>query len=84
MIDPKIAQLTAVNEALVVLDYGMASRDALPGDQFILEAYHALVSARRKLTDKPWPDIPHPKSDSRQFAVWHFAKQEEQQKDGRQ
>ena len=32
MIEPKKAQLTAVNEAISALDYGLASRDAQERD----------------------------------------------------
>ncbi len=84
MIDPKTAQLTAVNEALAVLDYGMASRDVLPGDVLIVEACELLHAARRKLTDKDWPEgLVHPQIDSRRYVVWHLEKEEQQKKDGR-
>jgi hypothetical protein len=83
MIDPKTAQLTAINESLTVLDYGMASRDPLPADQLVLEAFQLLLLARKALTDKPWPKPATPTSSSRAFAVWHWEKQEQQQRDGR-
>lgn len=84
MIDPKTAQLTAINEALSVLDYGMASRDPLPADMLVLEAFHLLLLARKALTEKPWPKADPPTVGSRRYVVWHLEKQEQQLKDGRQ
>lgn len=84
MIDPKTAQLIAINEALNVLDYGMASRDVLPADELVVEAYELLAIARSRLTNKPWPsDLPHPQLDSSSTAAWLHQKHGEQKKDGR-
>lgn len=82
-IDPKIAALTAINEALTALDYD-CEPSILASDEPVNDALGLLMEARSRLTNKPWPVRPSPLLDPEKYAAWHAARAAEQKADGRQ
>jgi hypothetical protein len=86
-LDPKQVALTAINEAIAMLDYDCLTTEALgalPTDALVEDAQSLLMDARALLTGKPWPELPHPSVDPERFAAWVAERTAEQQKDGRQ
>jgi len=82
-IDPKLAELTSINEAIAALNYG--SREEVPEtDALTNEALEYLMAARERLTDKPYPEHRPRWEDTEAFEAWHTARAEEQRREGRQ
>jgi hypothetical protein len=82
-INAKKAALTAVNEAIRMLDYEPLAV-VLDVDDEIDEARQILLSVRERLTSKPWPySLPVPHADPTAYEEWLEARAFEKMQDGR-
>lgn len=82
-LNPRIAELTAINEAISALDHSGRNLSPETGE-LVAEARDALLTARSFLTDKDWPDTFEPSLNVEAFEDWHSRKAAEQRRDGRQ
>lgn len=79
-LNPKIAALTSINEAILALDYKPTAE--LQTNPFVDAARETLMEARGLLTDKLWPEMRATDIDVVVFEAWHSDKASRQRKLG--